>query len=343
MKNYECRDTMNSRPILGITMGDAAGIGPEIINKALSSDNVHRICRPLVIGDAEVLDDAQKVARTSLELRLIEDVSDASFLRGELDVLDLNNIDLEELKMGQPQLMTGKASYEYISKVVDLALGGEIQGITTAPISKEALNMAGYGYPGHTEILAELTGTRDYAMMFVAGPLTVILATIHVALRDACDLINIEDLLTTIRLGNQTMRRFGVEEPRIAIAGLNPHAGEEGLFGDEEIKIIKPAVDLAISQGLNVKGPFPADTLFYRAKNGEFDIVVAMYHDQGCIPIKLLGFDIGVNITVGLPIIRTSVDHGTAYRRAGLRLGTGNPSSLITALKIASKLVKGSG
>lgn len=329
---------LDSRPIIGITMGDAAGIGPEIINKALSLEEMYKICRPIVIGDARVLDAASEVARTSLEIWPVERVADASFIHGVTDVLDLKNIELEELEMGKPQSMAGKASYEYIAKAVELALGGEIHGITTAPISKEALNMAGYNYPGHTEILAELTGTKEFAMMFVAGPLRVILATIHVSLREACDLIEVERLLVTMRLAQQTMRRFGIEDPRIAVAGLNPHAGEKGLFGDEEIKVIKPAVDLAVGEGLNVKGPFPSDTLFYRAKNGEFDIVVAMYHDQGCIPIKLLGFDIGVNITVGLPIIRTSVDHGTAYRRAGLKLGTGSPSSLIMALRLASQI-----
>jgi 4-hydroxythreonine-4-phosphate dehydrogenase len=329
---------LDSKPIIGITMGDAAGIGPEIINKALSLEEMYNICRPIVIGDAKVLNDASKVARTSLEIRPVESVTDASFIHGVADVLDLKNIELKELEMGKPQSMAGKASYEYIAKTVELALEGEIHGITTAPISKEALNMAGYNYPGHTEILADLTRTEEFAMMFVAGPLRVILATIHVSLREACDLIDVERLLVTMRLAQQTMRRFGIEDPRIAVAGLNPHAGEKGLFGDEEIKVIKPAVDLAVKEGLNVKGPFPSDTLFYRAKNGEFDIVVAMYHDQGCIPIKLLGFDIGVNITVGLPIIRTSVDHGTAYRRAGLKLGTGSPSSLVMALRLASQI-----
>ena len=329
------------RPIIGITMGDAAGIGPEIVCKALSLEEVHRVCRPVVIGDAGVLGDAQGVARTELRIRPVERVSDASFALGAMDVLDLHNIDLERLEMGRPQPMAGKASYEYIAEAVNLALRGEIHGITTAPISKEALHMAGYDYPGHTEILAELTGTERYAMMFVAGPLKVILATIHVQLRRACDLIDEEGLLNTFGLAHETMLRFGVDDPRIAVAGLNPHAGEEGLFGDEEIRVIGPAVERARHRGLNIHGPLPADTLFYRAKEGDFDIVVAMYHDQGCIPIKLLGFEIGVNITVGLPITRTSVDHGTAYRRAGLRLGTGNPSSLVEALKIASQLSAG--
>jgi len=330
--------TVKGKPIIGITMGDAAGIGPEIINKALSLEEIYGVCRPVVIGDAKVLDDSQKVAHTSLEVRPVESVLDATFIHGVMDVLDLDNIMLDELKMGIPQAMAGKASYEYIAKAVELALKGEIQGITTAPISKEALNLAGFDYPGHTKLLAELTGTEKYGMMFVAGPLKVVLATIHVSLREACDMIKKERLITIIELAHRAMQNFGITKPKIAVAGLNPHASEGGIFGSEEREEIKPAVDLAASLGYDVVGPLPADTLFHRAKEGEFDIVVAMYHDQGCIPIKLLGFHIGVNVTIGLPIIRTSVDHGTAYGRAGRRLGTGNPSSLIMAIKLASKL-----
>jgi len=328
------------KPIIGITMGDAAGIGPEIINKALSLEDIYRICRPIVIGDAKVLADAQKVAHTSLKIRSIKHLSEAAFGYGTVDVLDLQNIKLEELKMGKPQAMAGKASFEFIKKAVELALKGEIQAITTAPISKEALNLAGYRYPGHTEILAELTCSKEYAMMFIARSLRVILVTTHVPLMEVCNLIKKERVLATIKLAHQTLQKLEIINPRIAVAGLNPHAGEGGLFGSEEINEIKPAVDTARNSGFNVVGPLPADTVFYRARKGQFDVVVAMYHDQGCIPIKLLGFETGVNITVGLPIVRTSVDHGTAYRRAGLRLGTGNPASLIEAIKLASKLSK---
>lgn len=328
----------DKKPIIGITMGDAAGIGPEIINKTLSEKAIYDICHPIVIGDAKVLADAQKVAHTDLKIRPIKDVIDAVPKYGVVDVLDLNNIDTEHLKMGQPQAMAGKASYEYIEKAISLALRGEIDAVTTAPISKEALHLAGYNYPGHTEIFAKLTNTKEYAMMFVAEQLKVILATIHVSLQEAISQIKKERLLNIIKLAHQTMKKFGVANPRIAVAGLNPHAGESGLFGQEEINEIVPAVNSARDLGLNVSGPLPADTLFYRANKGDFDISVAMYHDQGCIPIKLIGFETGVNITVGLPIIRTSVDHGTAYGRAGLKLGTGNPASLIEAIKIATKL-----
>lgn len=319
-------------------MGDAAGIGPEIVDKVFSLGEIHQLCRPLVIGDAKVLSEAQKVARTSLRVHPISSVSEAKFASGVVDVIDLSNIKLEGLRMGEPQAMAGKASFEYIKRAIELALAGEIDAITTAPINKEALNMAGYKYPGHTEILADLTGSKDFAMMFIAGPLRVILVTIHVSLRDAIDLIKKDRVLTTIKLAHDSMGKFGVPDPRIVVAGLNPHAGEAGMFGSEDIKEIAPAVEAAENSGINVVGPLPADTIFYRISKGEFDIAVAMYHDQGCIPIKLLGFEVGVNITVGLPIVRTSPDHGTAYGRAGRRLGTGDPSSLFEAIKVASKL-----
>jgi 4-hydroxythreonine-4-phosphate dehydrogenase len=330
----------NQNPIIAITMGDAAGIGPEIIDKALTMEEVYQTCRPVVVGDAKVLSEAQKVARTSLDIRSINRVAEAEFVCGTMEVVDLSNVNFTELKMGEPQAMTGKASFEYIKRAVEMAMKDEIQAITTAPISKEALNLAGYRYPGHTEILADLTGSKEYAMMFVAGPLRVILVTIHVSLREAIDLIKSKKVLATIKLAHQTMQRFGKSNPRIVVAGLNPHASEGGLFGSEDIEEITPAVESARNLGFDVVGPLPADTVFYRASKEQFDIVVAMYHDQGCIPIKLLGFEIGVNVTVGLPIVRTSPDHGTAYHRAGLRLGTGNPSSLVEAIKLAAKLSK---
>jgi 4-hydroxythreonine-4-phosphate dehydrogenase len=330
--------SLNHRPIIGITMGDAAGIGPEIVLKALSKHEIHKICRPVVIGDAKVLDRTQEVAGTSLEIRSIRHVDNSLFICGVVDVFDLSNIVSKKLKMGKPQAMAGRASYEYIIKAIDLALKREIHAISTAPISKEALGMAGYDYPGHTEILAERTRTEEFAMAFVAQSLRVILVTTHVPLRKACDLINKVSVFKTIKLANLLMQKLAVKQPRIGVAGLNPHAGEGGLFGYEDIEEIRPAVMLARKQGFNAMGPLPADTLFHRARKGEFDIVVAMYHDQGCIPIKLFGFSIGVNVTVGLPIVRTSVDHGTAYRRAGLKLGTADPRSLVEAVKLACML-----
>ena len=339
------------KPIIGITMGDAAGIGPEIIAKALSLKEIYDVCRPIVIGDVDAMREGMKVAHVQLKINSIKEISDAKFEYGTIDVLDLNNIKIDELKMGEPQAMAGRASVEYIEKAVELALKGEIHAIVTAPISKEAINMAGYKYAGHTELLAHLTGTKDYAMMLVAGSLRVIHVTTHVPFSEVSKLIKKERVYNTIKLAYNVMRRLGISNPRIAVAGLNPHSGEGGLFGREEIDEIIPAIESAKKEGLNVKGPIPADTVFVRARGGEFDIVVAMYHDQGHIPIKMLGLEWdedekrwasvgGVNITVGLPIIRTSVDHGTAYGKAGRKEGTANPQSLIEAIKMAVELVK---
>jgi 4-hydroxythreonine-4-phosphate dehydrogenase len=229
---------------------------------------------------------------------------------------------------------------KYVEKAVEMALENKIDAIVTAPLNKEAMNLAGYDYAGHTEILAHLTKTKDYAMMLVAGHLRVIHVTTHVSMRDACELIKKDRILTTIRLTNEVTKKMGVKAPKIAISGFNPHAGESGLFGNEETKEITPAIESAKKNNMNVIGPMPPDTVFLRASRGEYDAVVAMYHDQGHIPVKMLGFESGINVTIGLPIIRTSVDHGTAYRRAGLRLGTGDPTSLEEAMKLAVQMAK---
>jgi len=337
------------KPIIGITMGDAAGIGPEIIAKALSLKEIYDVCNPVVIGDSKAMNEGIKVARVQLEVHPIKDISEALFRYGKIDILDLNNIDIDKLVMGKPQAMAGKASFEYIAKAVQMALKGEIHAIATAPISKEALNMAGYTFTGHTEILAHLTGTKDYAMMLVAGNLRVIHVTTHISLSEVPKHIKKERILTTIKLAYDALRNLGFEKPKIAVAALNPHAGEGGLFGKEEINEISPAIEMAKQLGIDVEGPIPADTVFVRAKGGEFDAVIAMYHDQGHIPVKLAGFEFdyktkqwkavgGVNITLGLPIIRTSVDHGTAYGKAGRREGTANPQSMIEAIKMAAQM-----
>lgn len=332
----------DSRPTIGITMGDAAGIGPEIIDKALSKKEIYKISRPIVIGDASVLSDALKVAKVKVKIQTVAGPSSARFEFGTIEVIDLKNIRLSELKMGQVQAMAGKASVEYVQKAVELTLRGEIDAMVTAPLNKEAMNMSGYDYAGHTEILADLTKTKDYAMMLVAGKLRVVHVTTHVSMRQACSLIKKERVLTVIRLTHQVVQRLGTEKPKIAVAGFNPHAGESGMFGDEEIREITPAIEDARKSGMDVLGPMPPDTVFLRASKGEFDAVVAMYHDQGHIPVKMLGFESGVNVTIGLPIIRTSVDHGTAYRRAGLRLGTGDPTSLEEAIKLAVQMARSS-
>ena len=337
------------KPIIGITMGDPAGIGPEIIAKALSLEKIHRICKPIVIGDSFIIDQGVKIANAPLSINSVASVSHARFVHDTIDVLDLSNVDPQKLLMGQAQAMCGKASVEYIEKAVELASRGAIHAITTAPISKEAIHMAGCKFKGHTEILAHLTNTRDYAMMLVTGSLRVIHVTTHVPLRRVHDLIKKDRITLTIKLAFKALRDLGFENPRIAVAGLNPHAGENGLLGKEELNEIGPAIESVKQEGLAVTGPLPPDTVFVRAKGGEFDAVVVMYHDQGHIPVKLLSFAFdqkkkkwkkvgGVNVTLGLPIIRTSVDHGTAYGKAGKKEGTANPQSLIEAIKLAAKM-----
>lgn len=321
-------------------MGDAAGVGPEIIDKALSKKEMYEISRPLVIGELSVLQDALKVAKVNLNFNSIQTPSSAKFEQGTVDVIDLKNIKLSELKMGKAQAMNGKASVEYVEKAVELAMKGEIEAIVTAPLSKEAMNLAGYNYPGHTEILAHLTNTKDYSMMLAAGKLRVTHVTTHVSMKQACSLIKKDRVLKIIRVTNDAIKKLGIEKPKIAVAGLNAHAGEKGLFGDEEIKEISPAIEEAKKIGIDAIGPMPPDSVFLRASKGEYDAVVAMYHDQGHIPLKMIGFENGVNVTIGLPIIRTSVDHGTAYGRAGLRLGTGDPTSLEEAIKLAVQMAK---
>jgi len=321
------------KPLLAITMGDAAGSGPEIITKALATPGIDAVCRYVVIGDAATMQAALKITGVSGEVTVIEKLSEASFRRGVIEVIDLNNIQLDHLKRGQVDAMAGKAAFEYIKLATDLALAGECDAIVTSAINKKALNKAGYHYDGHTQILAELCGASDVAMILVAGKLAVAHVTTHVSLYRAIELVRPERILTVLRLTNDGMRQMGIAQPHIAVAGLNPHAGEGGLFGDEEAKYIVPAIEAARCQGLKVTGPLPPDSAFLRTLEGQFDAAVAMYHDQGHIAIKMLGITQGVNVTLGLPIIRTSVEHGTVFGKAGK--GTADPTSLIQAIKLA--------
>ena len=339
------------KPLIAITMGDAAGIGPEIIARALNLEEVYSICRPFVVGDAGAMSMGVDVAKLSLRINRIGSPSEALFKRGIVDVLSLDNIDVSRLVMGRAQAMAGKASVEYVVRAAEMAMRDEVDAIVTAPLNKEAMNIAGYKYPGHTELLAELSHTQDYAMMLIAGNLRVVHVTTHVSLRDVPDLITKDRVIRKIRVAYEAARSLGFERPRIGVAGLNPHSGEGGLFGREEIEVIAPAVNEARKAGMLVEGPIPADTVFGKATGGMYDVVVAMYHDQGHIPVKLQGFrydettgnweDVsGVNTTVGLPFIRTSVDHGTAYGKAGRREGTANPQSLVDAIKTAAQMAE---
>ncbi|MBS7609551.1 4-hydroxythreonine-4-phosphate dehydrogenase PdxA [Candidatus Bathyarchaeota archaeon] len=333
-------------------MGDPAGIGPEIVAKALSQPIVYEICHPIIIGDSTVMEMGIRVAKLGLRINSIERLEEARFLFGTMDVLDLHNVDVESLVLGKPQAMGGKASVEYVTKAVELAMEGKVQAIVTAPISKEAIRMAGLPYTGHTELLAHLTGVKSVAMMLVTGSLRVVHVTTHVPLSQVPDRIKMQRVLEVMMLTDEAMKALGIQKPRIAVAGLNPHAGEGGLFGREELEEIVPAIEEGRRLGLEVSGPFPPDTIFARAAGGGFDAVIAMYHDQGHIAVKLLGFQwdekkkgwtriSGVNVTLGLPFVRTSVDHGTAYGKAGRREGTADPGSLLEAIQLAAKLATG--
>ncbi|ABR46463.1 4-hydroxythreonine-4-phosphate dehydrogenase [Alkaliphilus metalliredigens QYMF] len=338
---------MNKLPILGITMGDPCGIGPEITAKALVHKNVYEVCRPIVVGSAKVLEAAIAICNKDLKVNVVSNVKEAKFAFGTIDVFDQDHVDVWSLVRGQVSKIGGQGAYEAIEKVIDLAMKGEIDGTITGPLNKEALNIAGYHYGGHTEIYAKLTGTKDYSMMLADGNLRVVHVSTHVSLREACDRCTKERVGSVIKLAEEACKSLGINRPRIAVAGLNPHSGENGLFGREEIDEIIPAIEKAKSEGLDVEGPEPPDTLFSKALGGQYDIVVAMYHDQGHIPVKVVGFQYnhelkrwntvsGVNITLGLPIIRSSVDHGTAFGQAGK--GTANEESLVNAIDYGARL-----
>jgi 4-phospho-D-threonate 3-dehydrogenase / 4-phospho-D-erythronate 3-dehydrogenase len=336
------------RPILGVTMGDPAGVGPEIIVRAAAEPAVRRDSRPVVVGAAATMQAALELIGSPLALHAVARVGDCRWAEGTVEVLDLANVDMRTLARAAVSGAAGKAAYEYIERAVELAQTQEIHGIVTAPINKEALAAAGMQHSGHTEILARLSDTRDFAMLLLGHDLRVIHVTTHVALRRVPALVTKERVLTTLRLAQKTMVGLGRRNARIAVAGLNPHAGEDGLFGDEEKLSIVPAIEAARTEGMTITGPLPADTLFSRARGGEFDIVVAMYHDQGHIPVKTLGFSYdeqtkrwtglsGVNVTVGLPFLRVSVDHGTAFDRAWK--GIANPESMIEAIDVAVQML----
>lgn len=324
------------KPILAVTMGDATGSGPEIITKSLAEPFICEICRPVVIGDAAVMREALQITGMSGEVRSIDNLSGAKFQEGHIEVVDLQNIDMGKLVRGQVNAMAGGAAYEYIKLAVELALAGKVDAVVTSAINKEAINNAGHSYNGHTELLAELCDAPEAAMMLVAGKLRVSHVSTHLSLRAAIDKVRPERILTVLRLTHEALREMGVTKPHIAVAGLNPHAGEGGLFGDEEAKFIIPAIEEGRRRGLKVSGPYPGDTVFFRTLQGDFDAAVAMYHDQGHVAAKMLGIWQGVNITLGLPIIRTSVEHGTDFENAGK--GTSDPRSLNEALKLAAAM-----
>ena len=327
-------------PRIAITMGDPTGIGPEIIVKVLSLRGTLPFCRPIVLGDRRIVERAISLLNAPIKVHEMETADEQHYRHGLLNLVSLSAIPLEEARYGAPTASCGRAMVAYVEQAVKLVLQGSIDAITTAPISKKALSDAGYPYPGHTELLAKLTGTSQYAMMLAGEKLKVVPVTIHCALSDVFRLLTEEKILTAIRITHRALQHyFSLQHPRIAVAALNPHAGEGGLFGREEEKVIIPALEQATALGIGVAGPLPPDTLFYHAAGGRYDAVVSMYHDQALIPLKLLHFEDAVNVTLGLPIIRTSVDHGTAYDIAGT--GTANPASLFNALKLAAMMAAG--
>lgn len=315
-------------------MGDPAGIGPEIIARAVSNSEIQKICRPVVIGSRDILEESFGLAGQFFRPNVITSVAMVDPSPGTVNIMDIGSI--RDFRRQGASAEGGKASAACIKKAVELALNKQVDAVVTAPISKEAFKAAGLKWPGHTEMLAELTRTTEYAMMLTGGPLRVILVTIHTALRNVPALITKASVLKTILLAKKACDMLGLKDPDIAVAGLNPHAGETGIFGREEIEAISPAVEDAQRQGLPVSGPYPPDTIFHKAYKGEVDIIVCMYHDQGLIPLKMICFDTGVNVTVGLPIIRTSPDHGTAYDIAWK--GIASPSSMIEAIRLAVRL-----
>ena len=322
-------------PLIAVTMGDPAGVGPEILAKAFAEPNFHDENRAIALGDATILKRAADLLDKPLAINVVQTPEEARFEPGSVDVLPVTDLP-EDLPFGELDARAGDAAFRYVEAAIALASAGRVAAIATAPLNKEAMHLAGHKYPGHTEILAELTGTKNYAMMLVTDELNVIHVSTHVSLREAIERARPERELAVIRLAHESLRKLGVEKPKVAVAGINPHAGENGLFGNEDAENIAPAIAAAVEEGIDATGPHPPDTVMMRARTGAFDIVVVQYHDQGHIPIKLMGFDTGVNVTVGLPFFRTSVDHGTAFDIAGT--GKADPASLGAALALARRL-----
>jgi len=322
-------------PVIGITMGDPVGIGPEIMVKALNDSKIYNICKPLIIGDSHIIKQALELLNFTHHINIIDNPSQGRYMFNTLDIMEISNLNMDCASFSGPSIETGTAMQDYIIQGIDLALAQGISGLVTCPITKTALKLAGSQFHGHTELLAQRTKTKEYAMMLAGKRLKVVLVTIHIPLSQVSAGLTCENIVQKIKLTHISLKeRFNIRMPRIAVAGLNPHAGEASMFGREEEEIIAPAVLSAQKKGINVSGPLPPDTVFYQAVNNRFDAVVCMYHDQGLIPFKLIHFKDGVNTTLGLPIIRTSVDHGTAYDIAWK--GIADHSSLTEAIKMAA-------
>ncbi len=344
---------MSNRPIIGITMGDPAGNGAELSIQALSHKNVYENCKPIIIGDANCMQCALELLgkQNDFNIHAVKNVSDALFEFGTIDVYDMGLVDIDKRVYGKISEMCGEAGFQYVKKVIELAMSNEVDATVTNAISKEAINLAGHHYSGHTEIYADFTNTKKYTMMLAHEDLRVVHVSTHVSLREACDRVKKDRVYEVIKIANDACKAIGIAKPKIGVAGLNPHCGENGMFGREEIEEIQPAIDKAISEGIDIpeKKPTPPDTIFSKALGGWYDIVVAMYHDQGHIPLKVKGFVYnkelkkwdavaGINVTLGIPVIRVSVDHGTGFDLAGK--GVSNEISLSNSIEYAILLAK---
>ncbi len=327
----------NNVPIIGITLGDIAGIGPEVVVKALAEPEVQQACRPLVIGDGRALD-AKRIGVPVPPLHVITDIAEAAFDPDTITLLDLANVDPTNVPIGAISPMAGKAAVDYVLKATDMATAGTLHAIATAPLNKEAMHLAGFDYIGHTEILADVTQTAQCTTMLATPGLRVTHVTRHIPFRTIADHLSTQGILDTIVITDEGMRMLGFAHPRLAVAGLNPHNGDNGLMGREELDIIAPAVEMARTRGIDAQGPIPADSVFFQAIQGNYDVVVTMYHDQGHIAVKTHGFEKSITITLGLPIIRTSADHGTAFDIAGQ--GIAKADSMIAAVLEAAKLAQ---
>ncbi|MDQ4044493.1 MAG: 4-hydroxythreonine-4-phosphate dehydrogenase PdxA [Chloroflexota bacterium] len=329
--------TEPTRPLLAITMGDPAGIGPEIVLKALCHDDVYASSRPLVVGDRSTLERAAEwVDAIELTYDVVTEPGAGRYQPGTVTLLDLQTAPPGGYPIGEVDAGAGRAAVEYVFRACDLALEGKVDAVVTAPLNKAAMHAAGFDYAGHTELLTERTDAKRVSMLLVGPSLRVVHVSTHVALTEAIDRVRRQRVEEVIDIAHESCLALGIDRPRIAVAGLNPHASEGGLFGNEEAREIVPAIEAARARGLDVSDPQPPDTVFLRATRGEWDIVVAMYHDQGHIPMKLLAFDSGVNVSIGLPILRTSVDHGTAFDIAGT--GKSSESSMLAAIEVAVQL-----
>jgi 4-hydroxythreonine-4-phosphate dehydrogenase len=331
----------SNRPIIAITIGDPAGIGPEVVVKALADKTIYEMCRPLVIGESAVVKTAIALTKKSLDIQSVEKASETMGYSGIIDVLDMHNLNGAKVKPGVLSAECGRASMEFLDKALQLALNREITAMVNAPINKEATMLAGFTGLGHLEYLAKATNTKIYATMLATGNLRCVHLTTHYSLREACDRVKKDFVLERLKLTDASFRQWGFGKPIIGVAALNPHAGEGGMFGKEEITEIAPAVKEAVKLGIDARGPFPADSIFNRAIKGEFDAVLVMYHDQGHIPVKVHGFEKSVSVAMGLPFLRTSVDHGTAFDIAGK--GIANAESISEAIKTAVWLSQGKG